>query len=604
MRRIGSLIIVIYMFVAAINAYSLDKIINIFSELDSSEIGLLDTLTLTVTLDTENITKSLKPKLPDMEYFTVLNSSSQSQTSISIVNGKTTRTKTVTYNYILKPQIKGKFVIDPITVEYKGQLFKTDPIEVTVVEGYSKENFDQYMSDEKIYVDLEKLKNDIFILVAPEKSQIYRGEQIFLTYTLYTRVNIDNISLKQSPDFSSFYKEDIYNATRLDYKKKSYNGKIYNASIIKKAVIFPLKPGNYSLKPLILEATVILKDNDSFGFFGRPYTFNIKSNEIKIIVKPIPNNNTEYSFSHIVGDLSISLSKRENYINIGESTVVYLTLKSNGNLNNFENPGINLSKKGRVYLSDTRMDKIEEDNEVKFIKKFEYTVIPEESGDLEIKAGNILYYDTEIDNYKLKAVSPIKLKVTGKNIVEDEKTIRKESPFTKRGLNYIKGNVKTLMNARKSPIEGLTYYFYHILLSLATCILFFLKVKRENLDTNDNLLRKKKAVQTSMEIIKRSSLMFNNNQYPEALDLIFKSLTTYIAYKSEKEPGEITSKTIGTILDKYFNIDNVLKEDVKNLLNECAMLKYSSKNITDIESIKILHEKAAKAIKELELSNR
>ena len=95
---------------------------------DAVKIGLQDTLNLTVTVDTEGTSRIPSPQLPELGELTVLSESTKSQTSISIVNGQTKRTKTITYSYMIQPKLKGVFTIDPVTVKYKGIEYKTDPI--------------------------------------------------------------------------------------------------------------------------------------------------------------------------------------------------------------------------------------------------------------------------------------------------------------------------------------------------------------------------------------------------------------------------------------------------------------------------------------------
>ena len=234
------------------NAYSSEEIINMHAIIDASRVGLLDTINLTVTIDTESAARLPRPELPDLKYFTVLNESTKSQSSISIVNGKTKRTKTITHTYLLKPDRKGTFTIEPISISYKGEEYKTDPITITIVEGRVKPDETALLPGDDSEIDVEKLKEEIFIIVKPENSTILEGEQLLVTYTLFSRLDIDSIVLKGSPDFSGFYKEDIYNATRLENKKETHEEKIYHTTMLKKVALFPIKSGVFSPKPLVL----------------------------------------------------------------------------------------------------------------------------------------------------------------------------------------------------------------------------------------------------------------------------------------------------------------------------------------------------------------
>jgi hypothetical protein len=367
MKRIGKwLLLFIFVSGAPLMAFSEERIVNVFAEVDADEIGLLDTLTLTVTVEAENIKRMPKPEVPELHFFSILNESTRTQSSISIINGKASRRKIITFVYTLKPQKKGTFTLDPVKIRYGSETYKTEPLLVQVVEGRKRGAENRSSYQDGTTPDIEKLRRDIFVKIKMDKKEVLEGEQLYLTYTLYSRLDIDSISLKQNPNFPGFYIENIFNATRLEYRKEEVDGRLYTTSLIKKVALFPLKSGTYTPEPLVLEATVIVKSDDLFDVFGRPFTFNIESDPFDITVKPLPRPGEGARFSGVVGDLEMQLSTPVNTARTGESMVCYLTLKSTGNLNVIDDPGLILSKQGRVYLSETIRDQVEEENRVSF----------------------------------------------------------------------------------------------------------------------------------------------------------------------------------------------------------------------------------------------
>ncbi|MCK5569012.1 MAG: BatD family protein, partial [Spirochaetes bacterium] len=120
MKKTGSYLLMLILFCAYLlyaqgNAYPSDEIVNIHASVDAVKVGLLDTINLTVTVDIEGTARVPNPLLPELEAFTVLSESTKSQTSISIVNGQTKRTKTITHTYLVQPNLKGVFIIEPVT---------------------------------------------------------------------------------------------------------------------------------------------------------------------------------------------------------------------------------------------------------------------------------------------------------------------------------------------------------------------------------------------------------------------------------------------------------------------------------------------------------
>jgi len=588
MKKTGKKALFVLLFFSLHVFLAADGIISVNAEVDAARIGMMDTLTLTLTVNAENTARIPDPVLPELKHFNVLNESTKSQTSISIINGKTTRTKSTSHIFTLEPKSKGTFTIDPISIEYRGQLFRTEPITVTVVEGYVKSDRGMDSQREEFQVDLEKLKEDIFILVKPENSKIFEGEQLLLTYTLYSRLDIDSISLKESPEFPGFYKEEIFNATRLEERKETYEDKTYNTTLLKKVVLFPINPGTFTPRPLVLEMTVYLRGEDLFSFFGRPYTFLVNSNDLEILVEPLPVNSTGKRFSHVVGNLEATISKRENTANTGESTTCYLTLKSTGNLNMISDTGIQLSKRGRVYLSETIMDRVEEDEKVYFVKKFEYTIIAEESGTLDVHTQELLYFDTAQKVYASVTPQPVEIKIIGKDIFQEKPIIGQKKGHSEGGFHFIKGNVKELKSSSLPFFRGPYYYFYHIILAAVTGALFFVKLKRETLEKNQNLFKMKKARSFAHDWLKKAQAAISSEFYTESVDHIYRALATYVAFKCGKNPQEITYKTIPSLLTSCLPVSEGTKDSIQEILEQCTLLKYAKGNKNEVEQIKIL----------------
>jgi hypothetical protein len=601
MKRIGKwLLLFIFMMSAPFMAFPEERIVNVFAEVDADEIGLLDTLTLTVTVEAENIKRMPKPEVPELHFFSILNESTRTQSSISIINGKASRRKIISFVYTLQPQKKGTFTLDPVKIRYGGETYKTEPLLVRVVEGRKRGEESRFGSQDGAATDIEELRRDIFVKIKVEKKEVLEGEQLFLTYTLYSRLDIDSISLKQNPNFPGFYIENIFNATRLEYRKEEVDGRLYTTSLIKKVALFPLKPGIYTPEPLVLEATVIVKSDDLFDVFGRPFTFNIESDPFDITVKPLPRPGENARFSGVVGNLEARLSTPVSTARTGESMVCYLTLKSTGNLNVIDDPGLILSKQGRVYLSETIRDQVEEENRISFIKKFEYTIIPEENGTLGIGSGEITYYDTAERQYVTLAAEPFQLTVTGENIIRERPIRSERSMFGTGALQFIKGDVKTLKSMHTSPLQSLPYFIYHLALAVATVSLFLIIIKREKLSQNVELMRMKRARSSALGLLEKAQTQIRHHDLSGAAGTIHRALAAYAADKAGMLPGDVTGRTAPGVLNRIAGIEGPTKSEFMSLFNTCVMIKFSTDTLESDTLMQDLQEKSVEIINRIE----
>jgi hypothetical protein len=572
-RRLGGCIF-LALFAVCTPVFAQEKILSMTASVDAREIGTLDTLTLTVTVETENITRLNKPELPTLTGFSVIHESSNSQTSISIVNGKTTRSKTRTFSYVLKPDDAGEFTINPVTLRYGGKTYRTDPIRVTVKEGRVRQ--EGSAGPGEVQVDPESLKKDIFILVTPEKSTVFEGEQVFLTYTLYSRLDIDSVSLKRNPDYKGFYIDDIYNATRLEYRKETYQDRIYTTSLLKKVALFPLRSGTYSPEPLVLESTVILKSRDLFDIFGFPYTFNIESNDVSITVKPRPALGSGSSFSGVVGSLEAEIQVPDKSVRTGESVLCYLTLKSTGNLSMITDPALKLSLAGRTYLSDTILDTVEEESGIFFVKKFEYTIIPEERGSLTVEGPDLLYFDSEEKSYALMTPAPVQISVSGENIIREKPIREQKRRATSGSLQFIKKDLKSLKSMSPSPFQTSFFYVYHLGLLVVVFGLFIYRMQKEKLVKNFDMVKRRRARSNALRMLDTVDGLLEERRESGAVDAVYRSLVSYLADKTGQRIQEISSRRITDMLTTIPGIERDLAERTSRTLRACTEAKFAT----------------------------
>ena len=139
---------------------------------DRRKINEGDSVTLTVLAT--NINDDPDINLPKMEDFKVVSGPNQSSsTNIQFVNGKMTKNSTVTLTWTLIPVKIGQVIIPVIKIRVGKQSFTSSPITVTV----SKRGMSQ-----------SGKRPQFFIEAAVDNSKPYRGQQITLTYILYTQV--------------------------------------------------------------------------------------------------------------------------------------------------------------------------------------------------------------------------------------------------------------------------------------------------------------------------------------------------------------------------------------------------------------------------------
>ncbi|RKX96568.1 MAG: hypothetical protein DRP84_00540 [Spirochaetes bacterium] len=578
-------VFILSVLIAAPSISSAEKVVKIYSSVDENQIGINQTLTLSVTIETKNISKVLEPSIPDISPFKVVSKNSSTSTEISFINGKTSRVKKYRYKYTLKPGKIGKFLISPISVTYKGKEYKTDPIVITVTEKNIER---EYITDEGLKIDPIQLKKEIFVKAKINKQTAYVGEQLSLRYEIFSTHEIEQISIISMPKMEGFYRIDIENPSRLKYNNLYSKGKNYKHSVIKKLVLYPLYPGNFNISPIETKVTALIRNREFPNLFALPYTLILKTPELAVKVIPLPEYNGKYSFTGIVGKLQVDVAQHSKSIYQGESSRFYITVKSNGNLNNIKDIHFSHPENCKIILSDIYNDKKLLNGTYYFSKKFEYTIIPEKNGKLVVKAEKLLYFDTDKKSYVSLNIKPLYFDV---NPVPTSENINTETEKTTVEDKDIKSKYKNLLFIVISSFSILTAILVYLLFKTKKSNFRNHEINKNKSETNENL-RNIRLLMAEAE-----SKLLNDN-VAEASSLIKRAITYALSARLGISSGKVTIKNI-----EKSNLDEALKEELKNSLSILNKIIYSPEKEDLIKNKGLLSvniEKFESLIKRLE----
>lgn len=135
-------------------------------------------------------------QLPDLSNFDVLMGPSTSQSSsIQIINGKTTQTSSFSYIFILRAKKEGKFTIRPASIKVDGKTYESNTLNIQVVKGQPQQQQQssvgqQGTSGEEEAPAASISKENLFVRVTVDKSNVSKGEQIISTVKLYISQNV------------------------------------------------------------------------------------------------------------------------------------------------------------------------------------------------------------------------------------------------------------------------------------------------------------------------------------------------------------------------------------------------------------------------------
>ena len=171
-------------------AYSVHGQVRFNANVSKKKLGLNERLRIDFEMNEngDNFTP------PEFSSFQVVSGPQQS-VSRSWVNGVQSFSKT--YTYFLTPKIKGKITIGQAEIIINGEIYKTTPVEIEVINAIKKPN-----DPNNIIID-----GNIHLVAEISKINPYLNEGITVIYKLYFRnpISVSDVQELESPSYGDFW---------------------------------------------------------------------------------------------------------------------------------------------------------------------------------------------------------------------------------------------------------------------------------------------------------------------------------------------------------------------------------------------------------------
>ena len=537
-KRTGRMKQLIFFYLLLVCAAGIAQEPSIYSTVSKNPVPAGERFSVTFVMENVDPQEFNPPTFDNLQ---VMPGRSSSQ-SVQIVNGKVNRQ--VNYTYYLTAPAKGKYTIGSATMRVAGKTYKSKPITVEVTEGGSP----------NVAGSPQTLPTDnIFIRASLDKKEVYQGEQVLLTYKLYTRYNIQNYT-PPTTKYIGFYKRDI-NIARPHLSREVINGKVYHSGIIHQVVLFPQNTGDLKLEPAEMAANVEID-------FFRSSRVDLKGNPLSLHVKPLPDKGRPEDFTGAVGDFRLSTDISTTSTTTDEPITFKMTISGEGNLVLINAPKLSLPPDFEVYEPEVRDDISTAAGKMRGSKSFDYLIIPRRPGEYSLNEMTFNYFDPKKQRYiELKSESYTLDIQRGSGTSGDKSDVA----LLNEDIRYIKTN----SNLRPKGEFLLTSPIFAGLM-LAPILLFIpliiLKRKRERRVGDIQYLRNQKARQISKKRLAQAREFLKKNESRNFYHEIDKALYGYIEHRFGIHGKDLSKENIQRRLQEQ-NISPEIIENLVFLLN-------------------------------------
>lgn len=560
---------------------------------DKTTIGQSDRFQVYFTFSGDNVNTVSNFRAPDFQGFRVLSGPNQSQ-SMQIINGKVTGS--VTYSFILQAQNTGEFTIGTASIDYRGKTFTSQPIKLKVEKGSLQNPPGSGYSNEEI-------ANNVFILAEANKTRALLGEQITVTYKLYTKLNIASPQISKLPQYQGFWAEELDLKQTINVEIGMYKGERFRVATIKQAALFPTRTGKLSVTPFELNIPVIVKKrrttNDIFdeffgdSFFGRNETieYQAKSNVITIDVEPLPVSNVPSSFNGAVGNFNFKAEVDKNKVSVNESITLRLTASGTGNIKLLQIPEPVLPTGFEKYEPKV-YENINKGGVISGQKIVEYLIVPRTAGDKEIPSIEFSYFNPSTRRYATITTPAFNISVergTGQYEPVAGSFSKEDVRLLSEDIRYIK--TSAFKFEKKDEISLIKPWFWISIIFPLLVLLTTIGIRRrqDKLTGNTQLLKFRKAEKMARKRLKSAKHALDLGKLSEFYSELSLALYGYLEDKLGIQKSDFT---LETALDKLQNrnVEMNLIDRVKGIAEKCEFVRFAPQGETSTSANEIYSE--------------
>ena len=384
------------------------------ASVDQTTVGLGEQFQLVLSVRGEDMLSVPQPSLPAMPAIDVLGRSSSQSTNISFIGGQMKKEATVSFIYALAAKQLGKVTIPAATLSYQGRTYSTQPIELTVEKAPQGQASPMQGSPGLPATRSQiPLEGNLYLSVTASRRSVYVGEPIAIDIALYTRFQVENGGWAEVPSFDGFWTEKVYDADRFQFERKTIDGRAFGVSDLKRAVLFPISPGETTIKSMGFNVSVVQQSQSIFDMLGSTQSLRVDSKPITIKVLPLPEAGKPAEFTGGVGRFALTAALDRASTTNGEPVNLTVRLTGTGNLRMIEPPKLGAVPGLKILTPETKDDVHVEDGSVRGTKTFRFPIIPQGDGKFEVPAVTVAYFDPETKGYKKLSAGPFSFAASG-----------------------------------------------------------------------------------------------------------------------------------------------------------------------------------------------
>lgn len=517
-----------------------------------------------------------------------------SQTSMSFVNGQMSRSVSTSFSYNLKADMEGTFSVGAATCTVDGKKISSKGFTVRVEkmsaaqqqqrqqQAQQRQAYDPWAQQPQPVTEIDE--KTLFARASISKSNPYQGEQIIITYKIYTQIPISQFAIDKLPGNRGFWAEDLSVGQQIRQYEETVDGRRYQVAEIRRGALFAQENGKLTIDSLDLNVLAMVQQQrrrtgSIWDLFDDPF-FNtrqaverpLSTNRLSVNVRPLPP--APQGFCGAVGSFDAKGGLVNTSVKANEAISYKITVTGRGNLMLIDAPSPDFPAAFEVYDPQIDDNIKKGPDGVSGSRTYEWVLIPRSKGDYTIPAFSFIYFDPVTGQYVTKNIPEQRLRVEKGDASSMATASSKDDvKLLNSDINYIHP-LGRLHKTKQSDNPGWAFYTIAALIIIAMSAAIILSRRAATAEQDVAGMRMKRATRMARRRLKKAAALLGAGDTTRFYEEIYKAIWGCLADKYNIPLANLNRDTVSACLAEK-QVPDEQQQRIMQVLQDVDMARFA-----------------------------
>ena len=521
--------------------------------------------------------------------------STSSSSSTSFINGQMSHSVSTTFSYTLLADMEGTFTVGPASCTANGKKITSQSFSIQVEKlsaaqqqqrqqqqqrrGYDPWGRPQQQTQQPVQIDDKTL----FARASVSNAHPYQGEQVIITYKIYTQVPISQFAIDKLPGNRGFWAEDLSEGKQIKQYEETVGDRRYQVAEIRRGALFAQQSGKLSIDPLDLNVLAIVQQqrqrtgsimdlfDDAFFNPRQAVERSLSTNRINIDARPLPT--APQDFSGAVGRFEVTGGSTTDKVRANEAITYRLTVSGTGNLMLINAPQLSFPSVFEVYDPQIVDNIKKSDNGISGSRTFEWILIPRTKGEYSIPEFRFVYFDPSTGQYITRTIAAQDIEVERGDPNSSVASSRDDVQLLNNDINYIHPvtKLRPIQDKNRADVP------FWIVLSgiLAFAVVIILVSKRTAKAEQDVAgMRMRRATRMAQKRLKKAAQYLNSDDTDTFYQEIYRAIWGCLSDKYTIPLSQLNRDTVSECLAEK-QVPQAQQESIMKVLQDVDLARFA-----------------------------